>query len=121
MIVGIGVDLIEIERVEKSCQREHFFARCFSIEERELIGGNYTTAAGNWAVKEAVAKSFGTGVVGFELTDIVVLRNHKGAPYVELKNGALDIANNLEIKHIHVSISNTKDHAIAYVICESTR
>lgn len=118
MIIGVGVDLIEIERVEKSCQKEHFFTRCFSTEERILIGENYTTAAGNWAVKEAVSKAFGTGLVGFELSDIVVLRNDKGAPYVELRDAALEIGAGLGITHIHVSISNTREQVVAYVICE---
>ncbi len=118
MIVGIGIDLIEIKRVEKACKNKTFFTRCFSIREQKLIGENYSRAAGNWAVKEAVGKVFGTGISGFELTDIEVLRDEKGRPYCELKNQALIISENLNISKLHVSITNTKEYAAAYVIGE---
>lgn len=118
MIVGIGTDLIEIERVEKACLRSGFFTRCFSIKEQALIKENMSKAAGNWAVKEAVSKSFGTGVVGFELNEIEVLRDNLGKPYVELTGRALAKQKSLGIDVIHASISNTKDYAIAYVISE---
>lgn len=118
MIIGIGIDLIEIQRVEKACQKQHFFMRCFSMKEIELIGNNYSRAAGNWAVKEAVAKAFGTGVVGFDLNEIEVLRNENGKPYVELRGGAKETSETLGISRIHVSITNTKDYASAYVIAE---
>lgn len=118
MIIGIGIDLIEIQRVEKACKKQHFFARCFSINEREYIGKNYSSAAGNWAVKEAVAKAFGTGVVGFELSDIEVLREKNGKPYIKLNGNAKVVSNKLGIEKIHVSITNTKEYASAYVIAE---
>lgn len=119
MIVGIGTDLIEIQRIKKACAKEAFFVRCFTEKERELIGKNYTKAAGNFAVKEAVSKVFGTGVRGFELVDIEVLRDELGKPYVNLYRNALEIANKNKIANLHISISNTKDFAIAYVIGES--
>ena len=60
MILGVGTDMIEIERVRKACEKQAFFTRCFSIREQELIRGHMEKAAGNFAVKEAVAKVFGT-------------------------------------------------------------
>lgn len=119
MIVGIGTDLVEIKRVEKACSKEHFFTRCFSVKERNLIGKDSSKAAGNWAVKEAIAKAFGTGINGFDLDEITVLRDDKGAPFVNLEGKAKDKAKELGIKNIHISISNTKEYAVAYVICES--
>ncbi|MFI3209189.1 MAG: holo-ACP synthase [Eubacteriales bacterium] len=118
MIIGIGTDLVEIERVEKACQKQSFYTRCFSIREQKLINNNWTKAAGNWAVKESVGKSFGTGISGFALTDIEVLRNQQGKPYVELSNRALELSKQLEVNTIHVTISNTKSYAMAYVIAE---
>lgn len=119
MIIGIGTDLIEIQRIKKACVKEAFFVRCFTEKERELIGKNYTKAAGNFAVKEAVSKVFGTGVRGFELADIEVLRDELGKPYVNLYRNAFIIAKKNKITKLHISISNTKDYALAYVVGES--
>lgn len=118
VIIGIGIDLIEIERVEKACNKQHFFMRCFSIKEQEMIGNDYCKAAGNWAVKEAVSKAFGTGLVGFELNEIEVLREKSGRPFVKLHGKANEIATKLQISNIHVSITNTKEYASAYVVAE---
>lgn len=118
MIIGIGIDLIEIQRIEKACLKQHFFMRCFTMKEQELIGTNYSRAAGNWAVKEAVAKAFGTGVVGFELNEIEVLREKNGRPYVQLHGRAKAISKELGIDTLHVSITNTKNYVSAYVIGE---
>lgn len=119
MIVGIGIDMIEIKRVEKACEKQSFFSRCFTVAEQEMIDGNMSRAAGNWAVKEAVSKVFGTGIVGFNLTDIEVLRWESGKPYVVLYNNAARVSEQLGIHVLHVSISNTQEHAIAYVIGEA--
>lgn len=119
MIIGIGTDIIEIQRIKKACEKEAFFMRCFTEKERTLIGVNYTRAAGNFAVKESVSKVFGTGVRGFELIDIEVLRDELGKPYVNLYNNAAKLAKNNNISKIHVSISNTKEYAISYAIGES--
>jgi holo-[acyl-carrier protein] synthase len=119
MIVGIGTDIIEIQRIKRACTREAFFMRCFTEKERNLIGDNSSRAAGNFAVKEAVSKVFGTGINGFELKEIEVLRDEVGKPYVVLYHNALAISKQLNITKIHVSISNTKDLVVAYAIGES--
>ncbi|MFA9377356.1 MAG: holo-ACP synthase [Lachnotalea sp.] len=119
MIVGIGTDIIEIQRIKKACAKEAFFMRCFTERERNLIGDNYSRAAGNFAVKEAVSKVFGTGIRGFELLDIEVLRDDLGKPFVNLYNKAAMVAEKNRISKIHISISNTKEYAIAYAIGES--
>lgn len=121
MIVGIGTDLVEIERVKKACKKSVFFTRCFSVREQELIQDNMSRAAGNWAVKEAVGKSFGTGISGFGLNEIEVLRNHNGKPYVELTGSAKLLMDKLQINTIHVSITNTDTYALAYVISERNK
>lgn len=118
MIKGIGTDLIEIGRIEKACAAEAFLVRYFTDKERELIGGHPQKAAGNFAVKEAVSKVFGTGVRGFGLKDIEVLRDQRGKPYVNLYGEALKLSAALGIDRIHVSISNTGTLAIAYAVGE---
>lgn len=118
MIYGIGTDIIEIERVEKACKNERFIERCFTKLERELIQQDSKKAAGNFAVKEAVAKVFGTGFRGIHLTDIEVLRDSLGKPYIRLYQSAKEMAKERNIIMFHVSISNTKEYATAFVIGE---
>lgn len=118
VITGIGVDLIETERVSKACQRAGFLKRCFTRKEIELIGGNWERAAGNFAVKEAVVKMLGTGFRGISPKDIEVLRDSLGKPYVNLYGKAAEIAKDQQISVIHVSVTNTKDYANAFVIGE---
>ena len=118
MITGIGVDLIEIARIKKACQKEGFLKLCFTKDEIELIGDRWEKAAGNFAVKEAVAKMFGTGFRGISLKEIEVLRDSLGKPYVKLFGKAAELASSQQITTIHVSITNTKDYANAFVVGE---
>ncbi|MGO5051405.1 holo-ACP synthase [Lachnospiraceae bacterium LCP25S3_G4] len=118
MIVGVGIDMIEIERVAKACSKQAFFTRCFSVVEQELVKDNPQRAAGNFAVKEAVSKVFGTGIWGFSLSDIEVLRDNNGKPYVNLYHQAKQVARELGILTIHISISNTNGMAIAMAVGE---
>lgn len=118
LITGIGVDLVEIDRISKACEKEAFIRRCFTENEIRLIDKNWQRAAGNFAVKEAVVKMLGTGFRGFFLTDIEVLRDELGKPYVNLFGKAADLAKAQGVTTIHVSISNTKDLANAFVVGE---
>lgn len=118
MIIGLGIDLIEIDRIKKACEKEAFLMRYYTEKELSSLEGNTRALAGNFAVKEAVSKVFGTGFRGFTPIDIEVLRDDKGKPFVRLYGQAQIIANTLEIKQIHVSISNTKTHTTAMAIGE---
>ena len=118
MIIGIGTDLVEIERIRKACLREAFLVCCFTEKEREGISGFSVKLAGNFAVKEAVAKVFGTGFRGFRPGDIEVLRDEWGKPYVNLYRGAKKEAEKLGVRKIFVSITNTKQFAAAFAVGE---
>ena len=118
MVLGIGIDIIEIERVEKACKRDAFLERCYTEAEIQQVRHNPASLAGNFAVKEAVAKVFGTGFRGFGLDSIEVLRDELGKPYVNLYKGAKEKADELGIVRIHVSISNTKETAVAVAVGE---
>ena len=106
MIVGIGTDLVEIERIKKACEKEAFLVRVYTEEERRQAGGNASRLAGDFAVKEAVSKVFGTGFREF------------GKPWVQLHGGAKKLADSLKITRIHVSITNTGSLASAYAVGE---
>jgi holo-[acyl-carrier protein] synthase len=118
MITGIGIDLIEVDRVTKACEKESFRKRYFTDKEIELIENDVKKAADNFAVKEAVAKVFGTGFQTFFPIDIEVLRTTEGKPYVNLYGKAEELAEKLGITVIHVSISNTKEYTTAFAVGE---
>ncbi|MGB4661795.1 MAG: holo-ACP synthase [Mobilitalea sp.] len=119
MITGIGVDLIEIGRVVKACQKESFLKRCYTEPEINMIHTDIKKAADNFAVKEAVSKMLGTGFRSFSMTDIEVLRDLEGKPYVNLYGNAAVLAKQQGTAQIHVSISNTKEYANAFVVGEA--
>ena len=118
MIAGIGVDIIEIERVIRACEKPSFCNRCFTQAEQRLMEQDRKKAASNFAVKEAVVKAFGTGFGKISPDQIEVLRNEKGMPYVNLYHEAADIAKELAWEAIHVSVSHTKELVTAYVVAE---
>lgn len=118
MIKGVGTDLIEIERVKKACAKEAFLLRVFTEQECRQAGGCAARLAGNFAVKEAVSKVFGTGFRGFSPRDIEVLRDELGKPYVNLYGKAKETAKKLGIRRLFVSISNTARYASAYAVGE---
>lgn len=72
--------------------------------------------ASNFACKEAFSKAIKTGISGFKMSDISVLREHNGAPYITLYNNAKAIFEELGYTNLTVSISNEKDYATATVI-----
>lgn len=118
LIIGIGVDLIEVERVIKACERERFQEKCFTKREIELIRADKKKASDNFAVKEAVVKMFGTGFREIAVNEIEVLRDELGCPYVELYGKAREMANKRGIHKIHVSITNTQKYSNAFVVGE---
>ena len=101
--------------IQEAEQRLH---EMFTSKEIEDFRNKPQSLAGNFAVKEAISKCFGTGFRGFELTDIEVLREDNGKPYVNLYNGAKHIYDTLKGTNIFVSISNTEEYAMAMAIIE---
>ena len=122
MILGIGTDIIEINRIEKALDRtESFKDKLLSREEKEYFfkkGNRTESIAGNFAAKEAISKALGTGVRNFEMNEIEVLRDELGKPYVRLLGNAKQIARQKGVTHIHISISHCKEYAVAYAMIE---
>ena len=118
MIYGIGTDLIEVERVKRAYGKESFRKKIYTEQEQQLIAGNAQRAAGNFAVKESVVKAFGTGFGSISAIDIEVLRDSFGKPYTVLYGPAKEQAEKAGVLQIHVSISNTKEYAVSYVVME---
>lgn len=112
----VGIDSVEIERIERSLKNESFLTKVFSEKERVLFVSKRMkaeTIAANFAAKEAFSKSLGTGLIGFSLNEVSVLRDGQGAPYLELTGRAEKLAKD---KSFTVSITHTETTATAVVI-----
>lgn len=118
-IVGIGTDLVEIDRVTKAYAKESFQKKYFSERERELIQKKPARAATAFAGKEAVVKAMGTGFQEIQPADIEILREPSGAPCVCLSENASAQARRLGVNGIHISLTDTEELAMAYVVMES--
>ena len=123
MIIGIVNDIIEIERIQRAVERTtRFLDKLLTpVEQERLHKANklsYESIAGLFAAKEAVSKALGTGFVTFEMTDIEILKDEKGKPFVKLYKGARVRADELGVNQIHVSISHCQSYATAFAITE---
>lgn len=119
-IVGIGTDLVEISRISEAIRKnERFLSRFYGESELAMLREKDFKAqsvAANFAGKEAVLKVFGTGLRGCQLREIEILRSESGKPLVSLSGDALKIAEAMGIQEVLISLSHTKEHALAYAI-----
>ena len=121
MIGSIGVDMIEVARIENALRThgDRFLNRVFTRSEREYCDGKPGRLAARFAAKEAVAKALGTGIGQVAWREIEVDRSSFGAPIVRLYGRALLRAAALKFDGIHLTLSHTHQHALAFVVCES--
>jgi len=124
VIVGLGVDIAEVDRVEAAIRRhgDAFLKRVFTPEEIaycERRKNKFERYAGRFAAKEATMKALGTGWRrGVRWLDIEVTQNPAGKPIVELSGRAREIAGQLGVKRISLSITHSTHTALAEVIFE---
>lgn len=122
MIIGIGTDIIEIDRIETAVKRtKNFINKVFTEKEIKIFetrGFKSEVIAGNFAAKEAVSKAVGTGFRSFGLKDIEILRDEFGKPVVNLSNKVYEVLKRKDL-NIYVSISHNRTNAIAYAIMEA--
>ena len=121
MVVGTGIDIIEVERIRRAATQKTFLERIFTESERayyEQHGSDAQTLAGTFAAKEATAKALAAGFNGISWRDIEILHDDAGKPYVQLWNAAVLRMKNLGGSIIHVSISHIKTLAVAQAILE---
>ena len=120
MIVGIGNDIIEIERVDKAISKEGFIAKVYTQREIENIvkrGNRTETYAGIFSAKEAISKAIGTGVREFALTDLEILNDDLGKPYVIVSDKLNKIIQRKKENYqIEIAISHSKKYATAMAI-----
>ena len=116
-VIGIGIDLVEIERIEKAIARhDSFVSRIFSTREIERCENCAYPArryAACFAAKEAVSKALGTGFRGFTWREVEMLEDNNGRPFPALSGRAQKVANQLGIGQIFISVSHTRETAVA--------
>ncbi len=122
MIHGVGVDIIEIDRVKDAVSRERFCQRVFTGKEYAYAVARknaFETYAGIFAAKEAVAKALGTGFGVFGMQDIEILHNSQNAPSVKLYGQAAALAQTHGAYRMWISISHNKTTAVAQAVWEA--
>jgi holo-[acyl-carrier protein] synthase len=118
---AVGVDLIEISRIESTLAKfgDKFLRRIYTELEIAFCRGRSSELAARFAAKEAVMKAVGTGARGLAWREIEVLPNHRGKPLVYLHGKAAERAEKIGIQGIDISLSHSRDLAIAMVVGQS--
>ena len=120
MIIGIGIDLVKIDRIDKAGKHAGFLERLFTDREREYCSRQKFPAqhyAARFAAKEAVLKAIGTGwSAGVKWTDMEVLHGEGGGPIVNLTGWVKDLFDLKGVKQVFLSYSHDEGFAVAHVV-----
>ena len=121
-IIGIGTDITECLRIAQMIERhgELFIDRVYTSEETRYCRSRKQATqhfTGRWAAKEAVLKALGTGWRrGITWHDVEVCNEPGGRPVIVLRGGAREVARQLGIARVHISISHCRSHAVAFAV-----
>lgn len=121
--VEVGIDVIEIERIQRTLERhgERFLHRIYTERERERYRNRVQELAARFAAKEATMKALGTGIRGVRWRDIEVLPNRRGKPILVLHETAFRRAKLLGLSHFSVSLTHSRGDAMAIVIASKVK
>lgn len=119
MILGIGTDIIEVERVRRAVEKEHFKRRVFTDTEINYCESRGQSAAASYAArfaaKEAFFKALGTGIVT-ALLEVEVVNNLRGQPEIYLYGDTKNLAQEKSVDKIFLSLSHSREYATAVVV-----
>ncbi len=123
MILGLGVDVVELDRIESAWKRfgRKFAEKILAPEEMGALPALRPVAflAARFAAKEAAAKALGTGLAqGVTLHTLVTGRTGAGAPTLELRGVALALAREKGVRRVHLTLTHGRDVAVAVVVLE---
>ncbi len=126
MIIGCGIDLVKIERIEKIIKKweNNFIFRIFTSLEREYCekkkGNKYQSYAGKFAAKEALLKALGLGLREANWKEIEIKNNKLGQPVIDTSGKLKNVVSAKGVSKYFISITHTKEYAVAQVILEGT-
>lgn len=117
-MLSIGIDIIEVERIESAIKQwnKRFLNRVYTEAERKICQGRIPALAARFAGKEAVMKVLGTGTKGVGWQEIEILADARGKPLVQLYGKARERAKKLNLSKFSISLSDTKQYAVAAAI-----
>jgi len=117
----IGTDIVEIARIERAIARwgQSFLRRIYTDLELRLYHKKPASLAARFAGKEAVVKALGTQNSGIGWREIEILSEPGGKPSVHLYGKAQSQASSLGLNRLTISLSHSREYAIAFVVCET--
>ncbi|HWR41811.1 holo-ACP synthase [Sporomusa sp.] len=122
MIIGIGIDIVEINRIKAAVEREAFIQRVFTAQEAAYCRSRgvqqAASFAARFAAKEAVAKALGSGFAGGNIKDIEVIVADRGKPVIALHGSFAVLAGELGVTDIHISLTHAREYAAAQAVLE---
>ena len=122
MVLGVGTDMVEIVRVRQAIEKNpHFLERIYTEQEIAYCkrkADPWQSLAARFAAKEAVGKALGTGIGMLGLKNIEIINETGGQPKVVLHGAAEEQALLRNIRRVHISLSHSKEYAIATAVLE---
>ena len=123
MITGCGIDIVDTERFVPWMQKERFIRRFFHADEAAYVCSlpvrqGAESLAARFAAKEAFGKALGTGLAGFQLSDVCVCKDKTGKPFLRLYGSAEQLLKKNGAQRVHLSLAHEKRYAVAQVIVE---
>lgn len=123
MSLSVGVDIVELDRVQRAVERygERFLRRIYTAEELARYRDRLPELAARFAAKEAVSKALGVGLnhistEGIGWHEVEVLPDPLGKPLVSLTGRAHELAESQSLRQWAISLSHGRDHAVAFVV-----
>jgi holo-[acyl-carrier protein] synthase len=119
-VIAVGVDLIEISRIETMVERygDRFLERIYTEGELAYAAGRLSALAARWAAKEAAAKALGTGIGQVAFHELEVVCDAQGKPELWLHGNAARLAAHLNLRQFALSLSHTANYALALVVAQ---
>jgi len=122
LITGVGIDIIQVQRMRRWRAQPGLLERYFHPEELAAAlsrgGGADLSLASRFAAKEAFGKALGTGLEGIVLKDIMVINHHNGRPELQIFDTAQEALKKNGANRVHLSLTHEQDNALAIVVLE---
>jgi holo-[acyl-carrier protein] synthase len=123
VIIGIGIDVVHVRRLERWRNIPGLLERYFHPQELSAAlskgNGAALSLAARFAAKEAFGKALGTGLAGIVLKDIMIINHHNGRPEVEVFGTASAALHKSGANRVHISLTHERDNAVALVVLEA--